>query len=53
MPDFIELVLHLDKHLAEFVSQYGAWIYAIPFRTVPATIPAKRSSSSLPPTPSG
>jgi membrane-associated protein len=29
MPDFIELVLHLDKHLAEFVSQYGTWIYAI------------------------
>ena len=29
MPDFIELFLHLDKHLAEFAGQYGSWIYGI------------------------
>ena len=34
MPDFIDLFLHLDKHLAEIVSQYGAWIYAILFAII-------------------
>jgi len=28
---FIDLVLHLDKHLAVLVQQYGTWIYAILF----------------------
>lgn len=28
---FIDLVLHLDKHLAILVQQYGPWIYAILF----------------------
>ena len=28
---FIDLVLHLDKHLAMLVQQYGPWIYAILF----------------------
>ncbi len=28
---FIDLVLHLDKHLAVLVQQYGPWIYAILF----------------------
>lgn len=28
---FIDLVLHLDKHLAVLVQQYGHWIYAILF----------------------
>jgi membrane-associated protein len=28
---FIDIVLHLDKHLAILVSQYGTWIYAILF----------------------
>ena len=28
---FIDLVLHLDKHLAMLVAQYGTWIYAILF----------------------
>lgn len=28
---FIDIVLHLDKHLALLVQQYGTWIYAILF----------------------
>ncbi|HEY6896614.1 MAG TPA: DedA family protein [Rhodocyclaceae bacterium] len=28
---FIDLVLHLDKHLPPLVQQYGVWIYAILF----------------------
>jgi membrane-associated protein len=28
---FIDIVLHLDKHLAVLVQQYGPWIYAILF----------------------
>jgi membrane-associated protein len=28
---FWDLLLHLDKHLAELVAQYGTWIYAILF----------------------
>jgi membrane-associated protein len=28
---FIDLVLHLDKHLAVLVQQYGPWIYALLF----------------------
>ncbi|MFZ2956142.1 MAG: DedA family protein [Candidatus Ozemobacteraceae bacterium] len=28
---FIDLVLHLDKHLVEIVAQYGTWVYAILF----------------------
>lgn len=28
---FIDIVLHLDKHLAILVQQYGTWIYAILF----------------------
>ena len=28
---FIDIVLHLDKHLAMLVQQYGQWIYAILF----------------------
>jgi membrane-associated protein len=26
---FIDFILHLDKHLAELTSQYGAWVYGI------------------------
>lgn len=29
MHTLIDLVLHLDKHLAELTRQYGPWIYAI------------------------
>ena len=28
---FLEIMLHLDKHLAELVAQYGPWVYAILF----------------------
>jgi membrane-associated protein len=30
-PDLLEIVLHLDKHLLELCTQYGAWVYAILF----------------------
>ena len=30
----IDFVLHFDKHLLEFVAQYGAWVYAILFTIV-------------------
>jgi len=28
---FIDIILHLDQHLAAWVAQYGVWIYAILF----------------------
>jgi membrane-associated protein len=28
---FVDIILHLDKHLAMLVQQYGTWIYAILF----------------------
>jgi membrane-associated protein len=31
---FLDILLHLDKHLALLVQQYGAWIYAILFAIV-------------------
>ena len=31
---FIDLVLHLDKHLAVLVQQYGPWIYALLFAII-------------------
>jgi membrane-associated protein len=31
LSQFIEIVLHLDKHLAVLVQQYGLWIYGILF----------------------
>ena len=31
---FIDIVLHLDKHLALLVTEYGVWIYAILFLIV-------------------
>lgn len=31
MDTLVDLFLHLDRHLAEFVSLYGAWIYAALF----------------------
>ncbi len=32
--DFIQILLHLDQHLAWFVQQYGAWVYALLFLIV-------------------
>ncbi|EXI73216.1 MAG TPA: DedA family protein [Candidatus Accumulibacter phosphatis] len=31
LASFIDIILHLDKHLAVLVQQYGQWIYAILF----------------------
>ncbi|RAK66706.1 DedA family protein [Hymenobacter edaphi] len=31
LKDFVDIVLHLDKHLNELVQQYGIWTYAILF----------------------
>ena len=31
---FIDIVLHLDKHLAVMVQQYGVWVYAILFAII-------------------
>jgi membrane-associated protein len=31
---FIDIVLHLDKHLVAMVEQYGVWIYAILFAII-------------------
>jgi membrane-associated protein len=31
---FIDIFLHLDKHLAGVVEQYGAWVYAILFAII-------------------
>ena len=31
LASFIDIILHLDKHLALLVQQYGQWIYAILF----------------------
>ena len=31
---FIDIVLHLDKHLALLVQQYGTWIYALLFAII-------------------
>lgn len=34
LPDLISIVLHLDRHLAEWASQYGPWLYGILFLIV-------------------
>src|SRR5687767_8648116 len=34
MEYLIDLFLHLDVHLAEFVSQYGVWVYAMLFAII-------------------
>jgi membrane-associated protein len=31
LPTLIDLVLHVDKHLATFVASYGLWVYALLF----------------------
>lgn len=31
MAELIDLFIHLDRHLAEFVTAYGPWVYAILF----------------------
>jgi membrane protein DedA with SNARE-associated domain/4-amino-4-deoxy-L-arabinose transferase-like glycosyltransferase len=32
--DLVDLVLHVDIHLAEFVAQHGAWVYALVFAVI-------------------
>jgi membrane-associated protein len=34
MSTLIDFVLHIDKHLAEFVTAYGAWVYGLLFAIV-------------------
>lgn len=34
LTQFIDIVLHLDKHLAVLVAQYGTWIYALLFAII-------------------
>ena len=34
LSQFIDIVLHLDKHLAILVAEYGVWIYAILFAII-------------------
>ena len=34
MMALIDFVLHFDKHLLEFVGNYGSWVYAILFAIV-------------------
>ena len=34
LTSFIDIILHLDKHLALLVQQYGVWIYAILFAII-------------------
>jgi hypothetical protein len=34
MEYLIDLFLHLDVHLAEFVAQYGVWVYAMLFAII-------------------
>jgi membrane-associated protein len=34
MAELIDLFLHLDRHLAEFVASYGIWVYALLFAII-------------------
>jgi membrane-associated protein len=34
MPDLIDLFLHLDVHLDDFVARYGVWVYALLFAII-------------------
>ncbi len=34
MSQLIDFVLHFDRHLLEFVQQYGTWVYGILFAIV-------------------
>src|SRR5512136_2697415 len=31
LQDFLEIIIHLDRHLFDLCTQYGAWVYAILF----------------------
>lgn len=34
MMELIDFILHVDQHLAEFINEYGIWIYAILFAII-------------------
>src|SRR5574343_643941 len=34
LPFLIDFILHVDRHLAEFVAAYGVWVYALLFLIV-------------------
>src|SRR5438128_11786972 len=34
MPTLVDFVLHSDRHLLEFVTAYGPWVYAVLFAIV-------------------
>ncbi len=34
MIELIDFILHVDRHLIEFVQQYGAWIYLLLFMII-------------------
>lgn len=34
LPTLIDFILHVDRYLAEFVAQYGLWVYALLFLIV-------------------
>ena len=34
LAQFIDVVLHVDRHLVEFLSQYGLWVYALLFTII-------------------
>ena len=34
MKDLIDILLHVDKHLLDFVSTYGAWVYGLLFAII-------------------
>jgi len=34
VPEFIDSLLHVDKHLLDFIANYGRWVYALLFAIV-------------------
>src|SRR5512141_299566 len=34
MPNVVDFILHSDRHLAEFVTTYGVWVYGLLFAIV-------------------
>jgi uncharacterized membrane protein YdjX (TVP38/TMEM64 family) len=34
LPTLFDFILHVDRYLAEFVAQYGPWVYALLFLIV-------------------
>jgi membrane-associated protein len=59
LPTLFDFILHVDRYLAEFVAQYGPWVYALLFLivfvetglVVMPLCPAIRCSSSWGPWP--